>query len=148
LLALVILLALLATLFVGGCAQCCRAETVLAADSQGSRIVVVRSVCTGIGTMIWEDLQLVRADGSRTTFFSYVPLLDVRFDRGLPDVTGGEPSVTWDSDGVHVAIGALRRVADMHDVVDGIQVSYEIGAVLDRKPVRHARNTRAAAICW
>jgi hypothetical protein len=112
--------------------HCDREERTLA--TQSGRSVVSRfEACTGLGTTLAQAIELRSATGGRKTILEYQPSGGIVGCRGRTFPTEQEPSVDWSNpQDIHISIGVVYAISEKHDVVNGVHVTYDIGAVISR----------------
>jgi hypothetical protein len=137
----VILMALASVLVVGGMLlatlrfglfrhSCDHFETVISRDTHGA-VASVFDACTVIGSSNVARVDLIQPNGHRIQIFTFVPWGGEISYRGVTAKSPFEPAATWLSPtDLRISIGTVGHVLQRRTEVDGVHVTYDIGAEL------------------
>jgi hypothetical protein len=113
--------------------HCDRDERILATQTEGRSVVSCLEACTGLGTILTQSIELRSATGDRKTILQYEPTSGIVGCGGKRFPTQQEPSIDWSNpQDIHISISVVYGISQKHDVVNGVHVTYDIGAVISR----------------
>lgn len=113
--------------------HCDHDERTLATQSDGTSVVSVSEDCTGFGTTLTQSIEFKSATGRRTKILEYQPTGGIVGRRGTTFPTEQEPSVDWSNPrDIRISISVVYGISEKHEAVNGVHVTYDIGAVISR----------------
>ena len=113
--------------------HCDHEQRTLATQSDGRSVVSLLEDCTGLGTTLTQSIEFRTATGRRTTILEYQPTGGIVGCGGKTFSTEQEPSVDWSNpQNIHISISVVYDISEKHDTVNGIHITYDIGAVISR----------------
>gem|GEM_PF-3888226 len=118
---------------VAACAPCEQSQEILA-KSNGRSVVSKFEACGQIGTSLAASIVLRSASGHDKTIINYVPnggQAGCKWNLFPRAREGDAVTVDWSNPAaIHILIGVVSSIADKHDEVDGVHITYDIGTVI------------------
>lgn len=110
----------------GPTTRCDKWERPLPKDSQGRTVVIVENGCSGFYNGVKVAIDLVFADGTRTTVFEYK---DASWNAAYYGQTA--PVVEWTGDSrLKISVGAVAAVERKIEKLRDVEIQYNIGTIL------------------